>query len=1004
MAGSKSARSATRSKSAATAGPAGSNSFAGVQPSLRPQNTPFETTSSPRHSKRKRCTQTPQDDIEEQSDESWESEEESRPVKHYRAATQPLRVDPTEALSDAVSFMKTHVETGTLASSEMHDRMGVLLNRARIGGAYISGFGVGHVDGLVDLEQDPNRRANPRELDKGHVQDLARVFSEPSAMRDWESPIAIELRLDDIDPACLDEIRACDPYLPGGNIPALKLMDPNNKEIAALEFSCHYHRTPEGQWLDGKALLTRRQRLDHLYALRPRSRLINGNHRIAAIKSIGNGCSASFAKLVANLRGQRLSPEDAESEVHRIAARAKLARYRVIIYDTDKVDAHLRNWLAHNQGSRIAKGMGVSEKTWWLANQMDSWLASAKLTHKATKTPELYNIAHGYWLNSFVAPSGESESSQSSVIKKSGIRRGEWAGFDAASRMLTEPLTTRMLLDTRYARPVYEHVLKGTMASHILNEANTVAALRLWLSIRTLFWLFDVAEGEGFNAANKFISAHPILAEGYNKAVDLWRPMHPGETTIPVYLDHYTPAMMNRFDSLYLYALDDIRRPDSNIEWGSGRTVLILRDVFERFGEWVSRQAPSDIHRRLATSIRLFARLPSPPSSSEGLPHPNFFYGPCALPGKKWMADALGENQSYNHEYGMLALDFSLEKLSPIWTVGAQTVGKSSNSRNWYQRARGYARVFLEMLDCETSSSGVVRLQLLEHQAIRLLSDIRLRNAISGFQKHHGQRVKLLMQSCCINKTASPTFPILRELCEDNPEVYPEFSQLQQSLTKARHWLSSIPLDDSFPTPEELHDYISQLPGMNSLLPPNFFLDFNIEDWLSGWNSAPGRSFQNANSLFGWAIFIRRLGVLFEVYLVNYESDVGRHFYALVQHLRMFTRCPELGKHLPDCPEDEWPEAAVSDPPTPLTQTSPPCSSLSQLSTPCHSPPHSPLPFVGPPLINTPAARSEPHQDSEQVSAEALAVSDIDMDDGQDSGLVGRFQSTIFYTRWSQLS
>ncbi|KAG8686397.1 hypothetical protein FRC09_014156 [Ceratobasidium sp. 395] len=714
MAGSKSAR-ANRSKSAATVGPTGSNSSAGVPPSLRPQRTPSENPPSSRHSKRKRRTQTPQDDIEEQSDEPWESEEESRPVKHGRADTQALKVEPTEALSDAVSFMKTHVETGTLASSEMHDRMGILLNHARIGGAYISGFGVGHVDGLVDLEQDPNRRANPRELDKEHVRDLARVFSEPSAMRDWESPIAIEIRLDDIDPACLDEIRACDPYLPGGNIPALKLMDPNNKEIAALEFTCHYHRTPDGQWLDEKALLTRRQRLDHLYALRPRSRLINGNHRIAAIKSIGNGCSASFAKLVVNLRGQRLSPDDAESEVHRIAARTKLARYRVVIYDTEKVDAHLRNWLAHNQGSRIAKGMGVGEKTWWLANQMDSWLASAKLTHKAAKTPELYNIAHGYWLDSFVAPSGESESSQSSVIKKSGIRRGEWAGFDAASRMLTEPLTTRMLLDTRFARPVYEHILKGTMASHILNEANTVAALRLWLSIRTLFWLFDVAEGEGFEAADRFIYAQPVLAGGYDKAVDLWRPMHPRETKMPVYIDYYTPAMVNQFDSLYHFALKEAQRPGRGINWGSSRCMKIFRRVFEEFGLWVSRQAPSDIHHRLATSIRLFARLPSPPEDKGDLPHPNFFYGPCALPGKKWMADALGENQSYNHEYGMLAFDFSLEKFSPIWTVGAQTVGKSSNCSNWYQRARGYARVFLDMLDCKASSSGVVRLQLLEH-------------------------------------------------------------------------------------------------------------------------------------------------------------------------------------------------------------------------------------------------------------------------------------------------
>ncbi|KAG9094906.1 hypothetical protein FS749_011539 [Ceratobasidium sp. UAMH 11750] len=181
------------------------------------------------------------------------------------------------ALEQAVSFMEREVVAGTLPPSDDSRRIASQIQAARLGGVYLTGYGVGHVDGLVNLEQNPNNRVNPRHLDPHHVQKLVQVFMDPSTMRDWETPIVIMIPRSKIEPGCLEKILTCKSRSPGANVPALSLLHAQNAEIASLEFASEYYQRGNS-WLSEEQLPPLRQQLHELRSSRPKATLINGNH------------------------------------------------------------------------------------------------------------------------------------------------------------------------------------------------------------------------------------------------------------------------------------------------------------------------------------------------------------------------------------------------------------------------------------------------------------------------------------------------------------------------------------------------------------------------------------------------------------------------------------------------------------------------------------------------------------------------------------------------------
>ncbi|KAG8727599.1 hypothetical protein FRC10_005836, partial [Ceratobasidium sp. 414] len=769
--------------------------------------------------------------------------------------------------------MEREVVGGTMPPTIDSRRIASQIQAARLGGAYITGYGVGHVDGLVNLEQNPNNRANPRHLDSLHIHKLAQVFMDPSTMRDWETPILLMISSSKIGQHCLDQIRSCDSRSPGTDVPALILADPHNAEIASLEFSCEYYQQGRS-WLSEEELSPLRQRLDTLCSARPKATLINGNHRIAAIKLIGSNCTHSFKQVVADLRASRITAETAEVQIKGIAARAKLARYRVEMYDEDKVTQELLTWLARNDDSRLSKGMESGEKTWWLANQVDSWLKKAQ-DQGLNDISDRFNAAHADWLKTLAPLVDGVDPGESRTGKKSGTgRRGDWAGQDAVSRLLTEPLTTRMVLDTRHASVVYQNIIKSTLASHLLHDASAAVTCRVWLSIRLLLNIFDVAQGDGFAEADAYLLAQegPPPLTGDTAAVPLWRKLHCHPEKRPQYISEYDAVIQKKFDALYQDALRDVHTSHREISWDEGLLLGRIRRLFNEFGLWLSQHEPSEPRRRLATSLLLFSRLPSPDEEkpSEGA----VFFPSAALPAPRWIASALEANGSYNTDVGLLVLEYVLDPLLPIWTVGAQTVGKSSNQSNWYQRSRGYAQVPMMLLDAPGEATVEHRL----HSSICYITDIRLRNALSVIQDQCGPQIKTMLNSCSVNKTSSARIPILTDIAKEEPNRFGSEPEVHQAVTKARQSLNSLASAPDFPSPQELSNHMSQFAVLRDIIPANFWYRFPCNNWLNGWSTSASRRFQNVNSLVGWAIFIYRLSRVVDSHLS--DSLTSRHLLA----------------------------------------------------------------------------------------------------------------------------
>ncbi|KAG8696797.1 hypothetical protein FRC09_008251, partial [Ceratobasidium sp. 395] len=827
--------------SALTIGERSRHVLQGVDAPSRLTSTVNSTASRRSQRKRTRRRTKPSDEDEWQQSET---EDEGGPLKLKKESIQPQEQEATAAVSEAISYMTTEVMTGTLSPTLDSQRIMENLRAARLGGAYLTGFGPGHVEGVVEFGQNPSHRANPRELDLKHVENLVRVFQDPSTMRDWETPITIELSRLSVDPECLQEIQACNPRGPGAKVPQLKLSDAYSKEIAALELACQYR---QGGQLDEKTLERYRARLAGLLFKRSKAHLINGNHRIAAITSIGSQCSAAFQRILSDLQRLQITPEDAAAEVEKVAARAKLARYRVEVFDKDLMHNDSRHWLARNEDSRIAKGMGLGERAWSLANQMESWINTERQYHPDYDSPSLYSAAHNQWLKFITTTPSTTNPGHSMVVKKPGIRRGEWAGVDAASRLLTEPFTV----------------------------------------------IFDVAEGEGFDEANDFICSHGVTTTGYEDACLLWDRPHRKPQKTPEYMVYYTPTLSNHFDTLYAAALDKVQHPTRGVGWSEEATVLAIRHVFCDFGNWVSQQdIPGYARRQLETSLKLFARVPSP--QDQNFTHSVLFYGTSTLPAKRWVGTALRATSTYNADAGLLVLEHALSPYLPIWTLGAQTVGKSSNSSRWYQRSRGYAQVSMLLLD----APGEHTVELKLHTAICVLTDIRLRQALDHIQTWHGEEIKLLLVNCSVSKTSSPSFPILGKLCTESPDNFSDQTALQGSVIDARRWLQNAIAQHLPLSPSDINRKISLYEALDNLLPAEFFLDFEVEQWLQGWSTSPSRQFQNVNSLFGWAIFIRQLNNTVNKYLSQDNNTPGRHISALSRFLGAFLQVPKLGAHI----------------------------------------------------------------------------------------------------------
>lgn len=155
------------------------------------------------------------------------------------------------------------------------------MSKYRLGYALLRFAGPGDVNGMINLDEDPNERFNPRDLDLQHVTRLAEIFAG-DGKRDRVSPIRITLDESLLEAGLREEMLKANPLDPSSTIPPLKLIRPNGVEEDRLEGEI-WLRADGNRLLSDNELEQRRQQLQEFRKARPLGKLVNGFHRTRAM-------------------------------------------------------------------------------------------------------------------------------------------------------------------------------------------------------------------------------------------------------------------------------------------------------------------------------------------------------------------------------------------------------------------------------------------------------------------------------------------------------------------------------------------------------------------------------------------------------------------------------------------------------------------------------------------------------------------------------------------------
>lgn len=196
-------------------------------------------------------------------------------------------------------------------------------------------------------------------------------------------------------------------------------------------------------------------------------------------------------------------------------------------------------------------------------------------------------------------------------------------------------------------------------------------------------------------------------------------------------MNFYDAGVQREFDDLYsaFYGQYELF---VDIDWNDDSVLVQIRNIFETLGKRLQVREP-EWCRRVGASLRLYARLPL---AVEGpIAHGPTFVAASALPTKRWL-DRLASEQSQFNLQGdgltMVGLDTKpsfasltspeqfecmIDTHLPVWTVGAQTVGRSVNVHNWYHRSRGLHQILLRIVEAESFGTMDVRLDQVQSRS-----------------------------------------------------------------------------------------------------------------------------------------------------------------------------------------------------------------------------------------------------------------------------------------------
>ncbi|KAG9099860.1 hypothetical protein FS749_000182 [Ceratobasidium sp. UAMH 11750] len=730
---------------------------------------------------------------------------------------------------------------------------------ALIGSAFVSFAGPGDVCGVVDLDLDPNKRGNPRRLSDSHVEALYNILRQPDAKRDHESPILLAVPARLLDAPLRDLMRAADAADLLSPLPRLKLENPDRRMTERME-NALWLQMEEGAWIPKARLQTLQAELSGLRKRAELCKLLNGHHRIRAMLLLGGEIAQERDRLRGLMeRGEDVSGEEWDA----LTERAKLLTWRCLVYDSDRLTAGAETSLVRNAHDKPALNMGAGEQAWWLGRKFETEI-EALMAQGGSRDParrrRAIDVVQRRWRRSI-------------GVKMTGFE-GETdearGGDGVTTRLFFNPVTMEMVLDCREALWAFEHVLSHAWTVEMLKKSGGAIVAHFWLAVRTLVKVVNVIRGEGLTDAETWVSRTPRLNyAGYQEAVGHFDLLHVRQERVPQLLATYQEGEAQKFGALYASALANHRCPVRGIRYDDADTVVAIRGAFDEFGKWWYGDGKDEHRRRVATSIRLLARLPVFNGTANG----SMFYPAAVLPCRSLLKETVerwtGARSVPGNGDCLVLLETLLEPHSMVWTVGARGTSNACNWENWCGRTRGLHRVVQMLVGCRDVGPMEARLS----EAIEILEDPRLVLALCRGQEMitRDGRFRAAMDGFSVAKSGSRGYRDAEELAESLHLELGAAAEIKVAMSKARTAVKQAVWTQPGTNRLGSEELLERHPVLGLI--DEAFWSRVFPAWFTGWEDSEPKRIQTVGAGLGWGMMDRWL-VEVELPRVLEDADV----------------------------------------------------------------------------------------------------------------------------------
>ncbi|KAG8705510.1 hypothetical protein FRC08_001638 [Ceratobasidium sp. 394] len=741
------------------------------------------------------------------------------------------------------------------------------LRAAHIGDAYIQFVGPGAVESVLDLDTNPNVRANPRGLSADHVGKLFDIISRPNGKKDHEAPILICVARDRIAPDLQDRMSSARAEDLLSEVPLLQLKDVTEEE-RQLEVAIWTERE-DGKWLDSAGLVDRQARLKVLRQERTRATLLNGNHRTRAMLRVARKHLTARSELRAKIERGIGNQSDLVKAQTALNKEAESHTWRVKVYDTEALSPKARNYLVHNEHERPAKSAGVGERVWWLGQKFEAEIAVEQrptVDGETMSRADAANIVHGRWLLELDrtpnTKDDDDDDDDNPGRKAKSKQLGDAAGNDNSSRLFYNPVTMEMALQCRHALSPFEWSLDKKCAIFMLKPGGAALVAYFWISMRTLLNVFDVARGGGLTDAETWLESNLDLnEEGYHGAIEHYNALHCHTERVPTLLEMYTQTRASRFAQLWEKAVAPFRAA-GYLNFRDPELVLAVRKVFDEFGKYMN--GTEDNRRMVAASCRLYARLPRYQYGCKT----SMFYPTATLPSNRVLVFHLDRwrfgRQLPDRGDCLALLETLLERGQLVWTIGATGNTQACNWNNWYARTRGLHQVVHRLFQHDALGSTEARLT----EALLLLEDPRLLLSLQSVHntlKSNGS-LQHAIEQFSARKSAKFDYPGVDQITHLGEYEHGSPEEITKSFLQARVALRSciVSLKSEYNTDRplppgtessSLREILSEHPILELVDDEHWPQAF--PNWYLGWRDANAKIMGSIGMGLGWGLLER---------------------------------------------------------------------------------------------------------------------------------------------------